>query len=56
MREFASAGGELVIHAALHPKKPATAHSFIKSRCEMPLFWLGLQTGSKASEDSLLFC
>ena len=28
MREFASAGGELVIHAALHPKNSPTAQIF----------------------------
>jgi len=26
MREFAYAGGELMIHAALHPKNPLTAN------------------------------
>ena len=48
MREFVSAGGELMIHAALHPKNspnPEINHNFIKmelsSRCGLRTLGFG---------------
>jgi hypothetical protein len=53
MREFASAGGELVIHAALHPKNSPTPQLIACQvpSCDIKTICFLIETGSETGND-----